>query len=448
MNKLNEEVSFGGVDEKELEEEIRDKVRINGEIQGPMKYTPIKLTEERKQKMLASYGTVCINDFGDDYNLTDAERKKINMYYTQQNKIMKCQSKYRRIDKFVMAWRTILEAMRVVANNNKEFFEEDEFLAGALKGKIKLGGFMYPRYCGSDKKKLDWEVISEYILNLDKDPADLIQKASVSNYDIVDVTEKHNRLLMEEMMVGIKEVEKLYEETEKKIILDEDEYQDGVLAGMVIEDLSKKEFKKLLRLPGTIDALKASKRYTTNSNSSEVKQYAFEFDEDDFEMIQRMDEERGFTSSSDMPKFKGSMLNKRDVEAYMFELERWEEDHIKVEYMSRYRTLAEIREIQNKQALEDAGYNLKRFYSYDADRKKLEKIAKKDEKKEKRLQRRLIKLNQRINARKGINTKKKKHKKKDKTGYKKAVIKETERMFSSGFDSFDEYTKQMEGWDE
>ena len=102
---------------------------------------------------------------------------------------------------------------------------------------------------------------------------------------------------------------------------------------------------------------------------------------------------------------------------------------------------------------EENGYDLRKLYRYDSDRKKLEKIDKKQRAKEKRLKNRLLKLKERNDKRLGggkINTKKKKHKKnKDKTGYKKQVIKATEKLLTpSSYDNFDDYTKQMEGWDD
>ena len=448
---MNEEISFGDELDQEIEEQIQDSYRPDGKILGPMRYVPLKLPKERIERMMNSYGTVCLQDFSDIYHLTDEQRSERNEFYQVETKMRKCQAKYRKIPQFINAWRITIEALKAVANKNN-IMDPDEFVKKVLRKKIRVYGIKYPRYTGANKKEIDWKVVSEYIMDPTKDPHDFDQKPEVSSYDVVDPDsiEEINRVMFGGTLEqDLARAEELYKRTET-IVYDDEKLDEGEFSGIYASEISKKEFKEFIKYSGFIEGVRNYKKQQEIGSS--IKSFAFEFSENDFEAIKEMDTLKGYKSKSDYPEFTGCMLKKSDIAAYEAEIREWEEDNILVECAGRVRTLREAHEIEIKQMLEDNGYDLHMFYSYDADRKKLEKIEKRDKKREKKLKNQLLKLNNRKEKRaNGINTKKKKHKKKkkDKTGYKSQVIEATKDLLTpSNYDSWDDYTKQMEGWDD
>lgn len=453
---MNDGISFGEETDREIMDEIRSRPAPDGTIREPMKYIPLRLSKEKIERMKASYGTVCLQDFSDDYHLTDKQKKENNEYYQYEEKMRKCKTKYRRIDQYINAWRTTIETLKAIADHNRDSMNPEDFVRKALTGKITVTGIKYPKYIGKNKKKLDYKVISEYIIDPTKDPNDFMEKEEVSSIEVLDPDsiQDIDKVMFDGKLNELIETTQDYYDKLDGEIFDEDKADKGELRGIYASDISNKEFKMFVKSSGFIEAAKKAKRNSINMvDQSAVKSFAFEYTADDFEEIESMDSDREFYSKSSIPAFKGSMLNSDDVDAYDEALENWEAKNIKIESHGRWRTKEEIQELEIKQMFEENGYDLRKLYRYDSDRKKLEKIDKKQRAKEKRLKNRLLKLKERNDKRLGvgkINTKKKKHKKnKDKTGYKKQVIKATEKLLTpSSYDNFDDYTKQMEGWDD
>lgn len=451
---LNDDISFG---DEELAEKIeRDRERFEYNINGidtPMNYTPLNLPEHRKERMRKSYDLVCVQDFdNDDYHLTDEERAAKSEYFAHFNRMMKCKSKYRKLDEYIKAWRVTMECIRAVASTNNVYDPED-FVVKVLKGKLCIYGVKMPKYIGKDKKELNWRVIGEYVTNPELDINDLLKKQEVSAYDVIDpneIGELQNILFGYDVGDELLKIEEEISDPSLRLLEPED-IAEGKMDSRIAVPLTKTEFKSLVKNTNFISGAKLYKRQNDVTGEASMRQFAFELSEDDFKHIESMDSERGYTSKGDVPEFHGNPMKDSDVEAYMAELAEWEENNVKTEYCGRVRTISEIQEIEIKQMLEDNGYDLHKFYSYEDDAKKLMRIQKKNKKKEKRLRKSLIKLKERSEDRdNSINTKKKKHKKKDKTGYKNKVKHAAESLLTSGtdFSNFDDYTKAMEGWDE
>ena len=127
--------------------------------------------------------------------------------------------------------------------------------------------------------------------------------------------------------------------------------------------------------------------------------------EEDYEYIAKIDRDRGYVSDSDIPKFKGDIMNDDDYNRYMYELDRYEKDHIKENYRGKMRTIGEIEEIELKNALEEAGWNLRALYREKDKEKKLRKAYKADKKREEELKKKLTAIQSRQEKRKKTNVK-------------------------------------------
>jgi hypothetical protein len=67
---LDEEESKGGDGEISEEEILHNK-----------KLKPVYMSEERINNLKARYDCVCVNEFGDDYHLSEDERRSNNQFY-------------------------------------------------------------------------------------------------------------------------------------------------------------------------------------------------------------------------------------------------------------------------------------------------------------------------------------------------------------------------------
>ena len=157
-------------------------------------------------------------------------------------------------------------------------------------------------------------------------------------------------------------------------------------------------------------------------------------------------------------------MNDEDYKRYMMELNEYERTQIKVNYNGKMRTQDEIDEIELKDMLEEAGWNVRNLYKNKEKEKKLKKAIKKDRKREKELKKQLLNIQNRNKKRKGEDiefdskkkNKEKKKKKKDKESdwdglkyYKEEAKEEFDSLLLStvnrdDYESFKEYKEDME----
>lgn len=375
------------------------------------------LSPEKIKELTEVYQRVVVNDFGDEYHMSEEERKKKFRYYEVFSKVTKCKRKYRKLDEFVKVYRLCIDCLKVVAEENG-VYNPEKFMKMVIKGEIEVFGLHFPKYVGKDKKDINWNYISEFIMDYDKDPSELSkgQKLAISDMDDEDALE---------MLFTKEDLEKLMksidESNEDEIFMPFDEDEDDYRPGVAIVS-EKKDMKELIKFaPDVIkrvrDDVKEQRR--KSSMNSRLGSFVFEMTEDDFEYIQKMDQSRGYQSDSDIPEFKGDIMKRKDYMKYLHQLDVYENEQIKVNYNGKMKTQAEINEIELKDALEKAGWNVRNLYKEKDREKKLKKAAKRDRKREEELKKRLLEVQKRQDKRskKGIEfdaKKKKKSKKKKK----------------------------------
>lgn len=425
---------------------------LNSSIQGPMKIPNLKIPESQLETMRKSYEISCVNDFSDEYHMSEKEREETFQQYSNFKYMLKTKVKHRKLDNYVRAYRTALDCLEGVAETNGVYSKND-FIKRVLSGKIKVYGLKIPKYIGKDKKEINWGYVSDYIMDRTLDPSDLVNEREVSMFDPVDFEtfdeefEKLYGYSPENVLEHVKN-ESRDEMIERSIFdIDEDDSSDK----NIVLPLNNKDTKMIMKdNPSMIYHMRDYKKMMRQQRNLS-KMYAFEITEDEFAEIESMDRERGYLNGKLLPAFQGSIMDDTAYKRYMYKLEEYEREHTKIEYDGKLRTIDEIEEIELKNLLESSGLNVRKFYTYEADERKLRKQAKRDEERVKRLKKELYRTKERIESRNGVNTKKKKKKKKkDKTGYKQKASKAINNTLLGGldYDDFNEYTAAMERWDD
>ena len=375
------------------------------------------ISPERLAKMEESYGVVVVHDFGDEYHLTDEEREAQNNYYKLFARLNKCKRKYRKINEYVECARISLQCLQAVADNNT-VYTPNEFMAMVMKEKIIVSGWFYPKYNGRDRKQLSWDYITDFILS-DTPSEELLKQKSSENEFLTEaeLEEEAKVLFSDEEYSKIFEApdpEKIFKEEVHVIDLDTEVLDnDSNLA--VIAD--KTETKELLKAAPELLILAKEIRREMKS-TEQLSRYVSDIRMEDIETIEEYDSKRKFVSDSDIPVFTGDITSDKDYYKYLRELEQYENTQIKENYAGKMRTREEIKELQLKEALESAGWNIRVLYDNQLREKKLERAMKADKKREKKLKEQLTKVQNRSKRRMGIDiddqSKKKKKKKKNK----------------------------------
>ena len=357
------------------------------------------ISPQRLAMMEATYGTVVVHDFGDDYHMTDEERESQNHYYQLFRKLNKCKRKYRKIDEFVDCARIAMEALDMVAENNS-VYEPEKFKSLVLKGKLIVNGWFYPRYTGRDRKQLNWEYISDFILS-DRPSEELLKKPSEEEFMTEsEIEEESKRLFGEgelESLLDPIDSEKEFKENVHVFDPDQDEIADDSSITLIAESKETKAFLKAA--PELLILAKDMKRQM--KSQEQLNRFVSDIRMDDIERIEEYDSKMQFSSSSDIPSFKGDITNSKDYHRYLRELEMYERTQIREEYNGKFRTKEEINELELKDTLERAGWNIRALYDNKDKEKRLNKALKADKKREKILKKQLTQVQERSERRMG-----------------------------------------------
>lgn len=411
-------------------------------ILEPMKIEPLRLPPHIIERMKASYEEVCLNDFQDDmYHMSEEDRKQTFQFYEVFRELRMIKIKHRTLNSYVDAYRIMMKVLNAVAEVNGVYTKE-EFVKKVLKGKIKVSGLKKPKYIGRGKKDINWDMVAEYIIDTDKDPNELMKNKNNAYFDII--TEEDIEALEEELSSDIMTYIENSDTTTFKEIDEFDLDEDDLEGHNVAVPLTKKDQRSIIKgNKSLLIGLKDSKKLR-NSDRLLGRSFAFELTQDAFNEIRERDESTGRIKA---PEFKGDATNKEDVKDYLAALDAFEREHTKVEYNGRYYSIDEVEEMELKSLLEHNGFDIRKFYSYKEDEKKMKRQKKKDEKKIKRLKKTLRAAKKRYEERDSngkIATKKKKKSKKN----KKKDKEREQRLTPSGYDSFDDYAKMMESWND
>lgn len=372
------------------------------------------IPEKRLEQMKEGFNCVVVNDFGDEYHLTEEERKAKNRFYEAFKVFNKCKHKYGKLDEYVKAMREALKCLDFVAENNG-FYPPDKFKKLFFRDKIFITGLVFPKYKGRDKKQLSYEYLSEFILS-DQDPSEIIQKKTDEIRTDEELEELEKVLFSEEDLSRIIEPES-YDEKHRQLLyfdIEDDDPGDDNVVIFLSPKQSRKLMKKQPELLLEIKDIKRSSRSREN-----LSRLVCDLTSDDIEEIAKYDQIHNYVSSSDMPEFKGDLTDDDAYHRYLMELQEWEDTCIKEDYHGKLKTKEQIEEIALKQVLEENDWNIRNLYENKEKEERMKKIRKKEKEREKKLKKKLIDVQNRRKRRLGEDVDSEKKNKKKKNTVKK-----------------------------
>lgn len=367
------------------------------------------IPEKRLEQMKEGFNCVVVNDFGDEYHLTEEERIAKNKFYEAFKVFNKCKHKYGKLDEYVKAMREALKCLDFVAENNG-VYPPDKFKKMFFRDKIYVTGLSFPKYKGRDKKQLSYQYLSEFILS-DEDPSKIIQKKTDEIRSYEELEELEKVLFTEDEIAKILEPESEEEKERQLLFFDIDADDPG--DDNVVIFLTPKQSRKLMKKqPELLLEIKDIKR--SNRSRDNLSRLVCDLTSDDIEEIAKYDQIHNYVSSSDIPEFKGDLTDDNAYHRYLMELQEWEDTAIKEDYHGKLKTAEQIEELMLKQVLEENDWNLRNLYENKEKEARLKKIRRKEKEREKKLKKKLINVQKRRDRRLGddIDTEDKRKKKK------------------------------------
>lgn len=365
----------------EANSDMVDEIRKNED--GTSSFSGGKIKEvyippEEVEELLKMFSTSVVQDFGDDYHLTRKEREEMQERYQKFFRLKKNYTrKIRKLDKFVEAYRLCMEIINDIAATNG-LYDPKEFRKKALNGTITIEGLHFPKFQGKRKKKINWEHVTEYIMDPSMDIRELTE--------IKELAEEA-QIMTDDSVMSKSELEKCLEDFSEK---EEDyiEYQSAIGSAISANgtEMGKKEQKWLAKkCPTFIQSVKdASKQ-----DASETRRHthAWDISDDEMEVLQAYDSKIRGKNSTAMPEFSGNFMSSKAVDAYLYALDEYEKENSFVNYNGRLLTEAECEEMEYMRALEENGWNIRNLYdnrnkaketkkAKAADRKRVETLKK------------------------------------------------------------------------
>ena len=389
-------VGYGRVETNITEDSISDEKKA--EVKRVFEKKEVYLPKEREEEFLKEFDCVVVHSFGDwndDYHLSEEEREKNTKYYEAATNLRRMKKIHRRIESFIVAVRETFKVINIIAETNGVYSKE-KFLKMYYKGDIELPNIRFPKYRGKDRKKINWEYLTEFIMS-DEEPS----KFNASELDIdedEDLTdeEKRSRYFTDEEWNYI-QTPLTNDETRYEIELFDVKEDDPGNTNTVI-DYDSSESKKLIKSsPELAYMIKdIRKRKKLKDNIKSLQSYGYNDSiYADIRQLEEYDQKYDYTSKDDIPEFHGNLLNNDDYYKYMMKLDEYEKTHKKVNVNGKMRTLKEAEELELKASLEAAGWNILKFASNREAKNKIRKGIKNAKKKQKIVKQRLIELKER-----------------------------------------------------
>lgn len=423
-----------------------------------IKYEPIKIPEYRIKELLETgYDCVVVNSFGDDYHMDEQEREANNQFYKVFKNRNRMKNIQRRVDEYVRTVRATLDCLNLVAESNG-LYSPEKFKKMYLKGKINIAGLKFPKLKGRAKKDYDTDYLTEFILS-DEDPKDILPNYQRHGDDYLDDDDEvlKDKLFdkdeLKEILTPLTEEEERYRHTFFNVETDDPDNSNIAIT------LNEKESKELLKaepkIAQSVKDMRRAIRSSDNLNRSFLRDIIY----DDMSEIEKYDQKYQYKSKSDMPEFTGDIMDTKAYDKYMMKLDKYMKNNIKMNYAGKFKTLAEIEELEVKALLEENDWNLRAFVVNKEREKKLRKISKFDRQKEKNLKKKLLSIEERKKRRMGdfseedykkykkkMKEKKRRQKSKGRSEAKKDIKKgiENELLKASGKEnmSFKEYEEE------
>lgn len=349
-----------------------------------------KLKKEREEMIKQEFSQVVVHEFGDEYHLSEEERKKKFKYYEAFKSFSKYKHKFRKFPDYIKAMREALKCLDLVAQDNF-VYSPDKFKKLFFKGKIWIKGLVLPEFKGAGRRSVDTEYLLDYILS-DAPAEDFLKKDDHEVYTKEELDDAFEELFTKEEQEAI----------DNAIAKDSDDEYFCVPAGVYTDDddipdkmivpISKKEMKKSIKaLPDLGNLFKEIEKKSKRGSKIGMSGYISNMLMEDFDNLDEYDGSKEVFLSK-MPVFKGDMTNDTDYYKYLAKLDEWERTQIKKQYNGKLKTQEEIDAIELKKALENHNWDIRNLFGNKERAKKLERIRKEQIRKEKEIKKKLIKL--------------------------------------------------------
>lgn len=416
-----------------------------------------------------------VNDFNDDYNLSNEEKEKINRYYTYQKEFIKGGYKCRDVISYIKKARISIKWLydiymnipKIMVNEYNMDFEEflekarsdsqkiKEYIKRLEDGKnvkfpelslnINLGAWSYPKYRPrKNSLRYDEDYLDSFILS-DKDPSELIpdddeEELVVTEENVEKVGERlFGKDRWEKMKISDPDDE-LYS---RQYDPDEDDIDEHPTLALIGTEKDAQELLKFDDIKGVIGDIARKERgrerlrsLTDIHRESEMSY----FDDHSFSKKYRKKNDR-----FEIPLFNGDIDDDKAYDEYIHKLEEIESHMYYKTNSGKMMTGEEMEILELKEFLSNNGWkiNALRGLGGKSDKKKKKK-KKTDYEKVREVKRKLTKG--KVKKKVGVNTKKKKNKKKKIT---KEQTRDLESIIlnASGneeYDSFDAWKASLE----
>lgn len=381
-----------------LEEQDGDiTVRHGDGYKGKTEYVPVKIPERRKAQILEDFACVVVHEYDDDYHLSEEQRAANNRFYEAFKVIRKSKRSYRKLDQYISVVRDHLKCLDMIAEKNG-VYDPEEFKSLFFKGKIYINGLELPKFKGRERKHISTEYLTEFILS-DKDPSEIMPSRAVDDvHTEEELLEMANELFTEEELHEILRPKTEEERIEAAKFFDVT--VDDQTGRNIAVNMDSKTTKKMMKAqPEIIYALKEIKR--ESRSIEQMSRFVYEIGYDDIEEIAKYDAKLGYHSDSDVPKFKGDILNDDDYNKYLQALKEYEREEVRYAFEGKLMTGERIEGIQLRSFLENHGWNVRNLYDNKEKEKKLQRLQRRERKQERELKKKLANVKERRKRRLG-----------------------------------------------
>jgi len=376
----------------QIDEDTGEQIRKEPEITIEMIRAKLpKLKKEREDMIKQEFSQIVVHEFGDEYHMSDEERKKKFKYYDAFKSFSKFKHKFRKFPDYIKAMREALKCLDLVAQDNF-VYSPDKFKKLFFKGKIWIKGLVLPEFKGAGRRSVDTEYLLDYILS-DAPAEDFLKKDDHEVYTKEELDNAFEELFSKEDQEAIdRAIAKSKNDEDDFYCVPSSSYSAGEdIPDNLIVPISKKEMKKSIKVLPDLGNLFKEIEKRGKKNKMCMGGYISNMLMEDFDNFDEYDTSREIILSK-MPKFKGDMTNDDDYYRYLAKLDEWERTQIKKPYNGKLKTQEEIDAIELKKALENHNWDIRNLFGNKERAKKLEKLRKEQLRKEKETKKKLIKL--------------------------------------------------------
>lgn len=376
----------------QIDEDTGEQIRKEPEITIEMIRAKLpKLKKEREDMIKQEFSQIVVHEFGDEYHMSDEERKKKFKYYDAFKSFSKFKHKFRKFPDYIKAMREALKCLDLVAQDNF-VYSPDKFKKLFFKGKIWIKGLVLPEFKGAGRRSVDTEYLLDYILS-DAPAEDFLKKDDHEVYTKEELDDAFEELFSKEDQEAIdKAIAKSKNDEDDFYCVPSSSYSAGEdIPDNLIVPISKKEMKKSIKVLPDLGNLFKEIEKRGKKNKMCMGGYISNMLMEDFDNFDEYDTSREIILSK-MPKFKGDMTNDDEYYRYLAKLDEWERTQIKKPYNGKLKTQEEIDAIELKKALENHNWDIRNLFGNKERAKKLEKLRKEQLRKEKETKKKLIKL--------------------------------------------------------